>query len=281
MALVSVVMPVFNGAEVLREQLISLVHQDFRDPWELIAADNGSSDASLEVIDEFAQELPLRIIDASARSGNAAARNLGAAAATGDLILFCDQDDAVDPHWISSHLACLSDADISIGPYEMRTDMALAESGSYVSVPMRGTYGFLPYGLSANMGIRRSTFDILGGFDEMYPAACDVDICWRAQLQGLALGVTEDAVVTKRKRHRAGDLWRQHYTFGCDDVRLYSNFRRHGMPRSLPLAVKTYSWLLVHTPYLFHQQRRLHWIGVAARRMGRVAGSIRNRLFFF
>lgn len=280
MALVSVVMPVFNGAEVLRDQLVSLVRQDFNDPWELIAADNGSSDASLEVIDEYVRKLPLRITDASERSGNAAARNIGAAAATGDVILFCDQDDAVGSHWISSHLARLAYSDISIGPYEMRTDMTLADSGFYVSVPMHGTYGFLPYGLSANMGIRRGTFDVLGGFDEAYPAACDVDICWRAQLQGFAVGVADQAVVAKRKRDQIDGVWRQHHTFGLDDVQLYSNFRRHGMPRSLPLAFKTYSWLLVHIPYLFHPSRRLHWIGVAAQRMGRVAGSIRNRLLF-
>jgi len=280
MMLVSVVMPVFNGADVLHEQLVALASQSFDGPWELIVADNGSTDTSRQVIEGFSADLPIEFVDASARSGNAAARNLGVAAASGDVLLFCDQDDAVGPLWISSHVEYLSETDISVGPYEMRTDMSDAETGLYAAAPTLGAFGFLPYGLSANMGMQRRAFDMLGGFDETYPAACDVDICWRAQLQGLALLGVDEAIVIKRKRVAAGGVWRQHYTFGQDDVRLYRRFRSEGMPRRVILAAKTYGWLLVHVPHLLDHGFRIHWIGVAGQRMGRIAGSLSKRQFF-
>jgi len=280
MGFVSVVMPVFNGAEVLREQLGSLAEQDFNGSWELIIADNGSTDSSLEVIREFRSELPVRNIDASARSGDAAARNIGVAAAAGDVILFCDDDDAVGPLWIASHVECLANADISVGPYDLRSDMTNAETGTYVAVPMLGAYSFLPYGLSANMAMRRDAFESLGGFGETYAAASDVDLCWRAQLMGFTLRAAERAIVTKRKRNEAGRMWRQHYAFGRADVCLYSDFKRHGMTPSIPLALKTYGWLVLHSPNLLLRARRMHWIGIVAQRAGRVVGSLQTRQFF-
>lgn len=278
--MVSVVVPVYNGAEMLGEQLSALARQDYSGDWECVIADNGSSDGSREVAKGFAAVVPLRVADASARRGNAAARNQGAEQARGDLLLFCDQDDVVSANWISAHVQALNEADLTVGPFDMAMDVTSGPR-ERVRAPMSGSYGYLPYGLSSNMGVRRGVFEALGGFLEQYPAACDVDISWRAQLAGFRLAAAQEAVVLKQRRTDTRGVWRQHFVFGLDDVRLYRNFAEHGMSRDWKLAVKSYGWILLHSPEaLLVQRQRLRWAGVAAQRAGRLVGSVRmGRLY--
>lgn len=277
---VSVVMPVFNSADVISDQLDSLAIQDFTGRWELVIADNGCTDSTVDIASTFASRLPLRLVDASARRGDVAARNIAVPETAGDVVVFCDSDDVLGPRWLSSHVEQLTTTEISIGPFDMRVDMSAPDSGVYVAAPMHGIYGFLPYGLSANLGVRRDSFDALGGFSEDYRVGYDVEFCWRAQLAGFGLGAIDTAVVTKRKRADTRGVWRQHHAFGITDVHLYTDHRRHGMPRSLAKAFKAYGWLTVHLADLLNETRRLVWVGVAAQRVGRVIGSIRYRTIF-
>jgi len=277
---VSVVMPVFNSATVISDQLEALTRQDFAGEWELVVADNGCTDSTVEVASTYADRLPLRFVDASARRGDVAARNIAVRDTVGDLIVFCDSDDVVGSTWLSSHVAQLATTDLSVGPYNMRVEMSGRHSGTYVAVPMRGIYGYLPYGLSANMGVRRDAFYAIGGFNEDYRVGYDVEFCWRAQVARQNLGGADGALVTKRKRGDVSGAWHQHRAFGIADVHLYADYRDHGMPRSTRQALKTYAWLIVHIPDLFDGERRLAWVGVAGQRVGRLIGSLRNRTLF-
>src|SRR5688500_9296124 len=97
----SVVVPVRDGAATIGEQLAALAQQDFPGSWEVVVADNGSRDGTADVVRSFRDRLPgLRLVDASARPGASHARNAGAAAATGEVLAFCDADDVVDPGWL-------------------------------------------------------------------------------------------------------------------------------------------------------------------------------------
>ena len=60
--------------------------------------------------------------------------------------------------------------------------------------------GFLPAGLGANLAVRRSAFDEVGGFAEELHVGEDIDLCWRLQLRGFRFAVATDAVVAKRER---------------------------------------------------------------------------------
>lgn len=274
--LTSVIIPVFNGAELLGEQLSALARQDYLGDWECVVADNGSTDESRDVALRFAEKLPLKVVDATERRGNAAARNLGVKHASGDVLLFADQDDVVGEKWLSSHVSALRGADISVGPFEMTSGQARA-GVTRVDAPMFGTYHFLPYGLSSNMAMTRRLYESLGGFSEEYPAACDVDFCWRAQIAGFTLTGADEAVVVKRRRATAHGVWRQHFVFGTDDVRLFATFGDDGMPRSWRSIYRPYGWLVLHIFDLLRADRRLAWIGVAAQRAGRFTGSLTLR----
>src|SRR3954466_4740554 len=99
----SVVIPCLNAASTLGVQLAALTHQSWPGGWEVIVADNGSTDGSREIVEGYRDPLPgLGVGDAGGRRGQAHARNLGATAATGDALLFCDADDEVAPGWMEA-----------------------------------------------------------------------------------------------------------------------------------------------------------------------------------
>ena len=112
-ALVTVIVPVRNGARTLPEQFEALAAQRYDGAWELIVADNGSTDTTLAVCASWTDRLPrLRVVDASERAGSSHARNVGASAANGELLAFCDADDVVDESWLQAIVESARDHDL-------------------------------------------------------------------------------------------------------------------------------------------------------------------------
>src|SRR3954451_24006623 len=100
---ISVVVPCLNAASTLPRQLEALSKQEYDGDWEVVVADNGSTDGTLAVADEFRGRVPrLVLVDASARPGQAYARNAGVRVATGDALLFVDADDEVEPQYVAA-----------------------------------------------------------------------------------------------------------------------------------------------------------------------------------
>ena len=93
---ISIVVPVFNVEDYLKKCIDSLLAQSFRN-WEIILVDDGSTDASGRLCDEFAREYPnVRVIHKT-NGGLASARNQGLCHARGEYVAFVDSDDYVDP----------------------------------------------------------------------------------------------------------------------------------------------------------------------------------------
>lgn len=115
----SLIIPVYNVKPFLRECLESVRAQTFTE-WECIIVDDGSTDGSGEVCDEFAAlDTRFKVIH-QPNGGISAARNSGLAASHGRYIGFVDPDDLMYEH----HLECLHglistyDADVAQGSYE-------------------------------------------------------------------------------------------------------------------------------------------------------------------
>ena len=95
MSKISVIVPVFNGAEFLRPCVDSILAQSFCD-LEIILVDDGSTDKSPEICDRYAAQDKRVICIHQENAGAAAARNRGLKAATGKYIAFADSDDWID-----------------------------------------------------------------------------------------------------------------------------------------------------------------------------------------
>jgi len=169
---VSVVIPVFNAESTLRECLAKLHESRYRD-FETILVDDGCTDQSPAIAAEF----PVRIVPTSGRVGPAAARNLGARMATGEVLFFIDSDVMVRPDTLSlladSFEAGEVDGLCGVQAAQMRyTNIA----SQYKNLWMRWTYlrqtGDVPLFYTTAAAIRREAFLRVGGFDQGYATAC-------------------------------------------------------------------------------------------------------------
>lgn len=95
-ASLSLIMPVYNVAAYLPACLDSLVAQT-RQPDEIIAIDDGATDASPQILADYRTRLPQMRIIRQANGGLSAARNTGLDQVTGDWLVFLDSDDRLDP----------------------------------------------------------------------------------------------------------------------------------------------------------------------------------------
>lgn len=285
-ALVSVIVPVRDSASALASQLECLAAQDYRGAWELVIVDNGSTDGTRDVAAKRIERFPrARVVDASARRGVNFARNAGAHAAAGDFLVFCDADDEVAPGWLAALARGADECEI-VGGW-MDTDAlndrsiqaSRAWSASTDGLPV--ALGFLPYAVSANCGIWHDVLDAVGGWNEAYEGCTDVELSWRSQLAGHCLGFAPDAVVRYRFRRTLRGVARQFFRIGSAETRLYRDFHGRGLRRDLREALRAWAWIAVNLPAAgWLRERRGFWVRTAARRMGRLAGSMRTGAFF-
>jgi len=100
---ISVVVPTYNRAAVLEQCLQSLGVQHYpRDRYEIIVVDDGSTDSTSVLMDSIRLPVGLRFVR-QANQGSGAARNAGARYATGDILLFIDDDVVATPNLLSAH----------------------------------------------------------------------------------------------------------------------------------------------------------------------------------
>jgi len=281
---ISVIVAVRNGMPWLEEQLQALAEQQCNEPWEVVVADNGSTDESRLVVEEWANRAPMiRLIDASKVRGPGAARNAGVRKAQGELLAFCDADDIVQPGWLAGHVLALADAEVAAGVFDVWSlnGRVPPSPPTPVIIPdAMSQFGFLPAGGSGNLALRRHAFEDAGGFAEEMMTGEDIDLCWRLQLRGHRYVVTSDAVVARRDQRGFKAVYRRFTAYGrCGPV-LYRRYRADGLRRDLTVAAKTWVWLALSMPQLLRPQRRTRWASIAGWRTGRLAESLRQRIFF-
>jgi len=110
MTTISFVVPVYNAAGTLRRCLDSILRQDWPDK-EIIAINDGSTDGSLALLREYeAAHDCVRVID-KANEGVAPTRNLGIREATGDYLMFVDDDDVIDADYATTYMSHLGPHD--------------------------------------------------------------------------------------------------------------------------------------------------------------------------
>jgi glycosyltransferase involved in cell wall biosynthesis len=277
---VSVVIPMYNAETTLRVQLEALVTQEGAPPFEVVVADNGSTDGGVWVAESFRDRLKLRVVDASRVRGPSHARNVGVEAAQGGKILFCDADDRVGPGWVRALAAALERDAIVTGPI-VYVDAADGGVPSGVRIPTepRKYLGQIPFAMTANLGIRRQLFEELGGFDGTLLSGEDADLCIRALLAGHRLGWVPEAPLRMTRRSSLLQAARQFFRYGLFDVRVYAKHRATALERR-PLREWLRPYLvLAATPHRLLTRRRWSWVIQASQRAGRLVGSVQAGVF--
>lgn len=229
---VSVIIPNWNGIDLIGPCLESLYRQSFGD-FDVIVVDNGSSDGSVPFIEkEFPKAMVLRFDE---NRGFSAAVNAGIAASNSPYISLLNNDTEVDERWLEQMVAALEahpDAGSAASKILYFSDRATVNSAgdqfSLFGVPyqrrcLRGKearFNRTEYVFSACAAAalyRRQLFQSIGVFDETFFAYQeDVDWGFRAQLLGYRCLFVPEAIVYHKARMTSAKI---------SGLRLYLNQR--------------------------------------------------------
>jgi len=285
---VSIIIPCYNSAPFINRTLNAIIPEISQyDDVELILVDNNSTDNTLELLEQAAtqyrnQGSAIRVFSATHKQGVNVARNVGARAARGTILLFTDHDDTVCPGWLAAYRAAFSNgAKIASGPYAEYTSQG--ELIQEVTTPELHHWE-IPYGLGSNCGITARGFSQIGGFQESWQGGGDdADFFWRAHFADMELTFVPEARIIHIMRESGKPTLTQFTGYGRSAVRLYVKFRELGMPRSStvrallawPLAVLELG--LSYVSPRVSRRRALSRLGV---RLGRLSESIRQRTLY-
>jgi glycosyltransferase involved in cell wall biosynthesis len=255
----SVIIPCYNAAETLGIQLSAIAAQRCDDPWEVIVADNGSTDRSREIAESFQGQIPaLTVVDASHKRGAAHARNVGAEVAQGTFLLFCDADDEMGPGYLRAMSTALEQSELVAARYDYErlnsSWLAAARPGGQSGEPMGGfCHPTLPYAGGGGLGVQKGLHDAVGGFDTTLRAAAgqeDTDYCIRIQLAGARLRYAPDAVMHVRVKTSVPGLFAQAKAWaesGAYICRRYQPEAPQGNVRSTVFSLaKHLGWRVLH-----------------------------------
>ena len=222
---VSVVIPVGRADEDLTLQLEALADQSFDRTWQLVLSLNTPGSEPRRNLEQAVErhfdrsgrpEVPVNLVDSSSMRSASHARNVGAEAADGELLLFCDGDDIADQDWMSALVKALGHSDAVGGHLD---EELLAVSGQEDWRPpatpgaLPNFLGF-PYLVSANMGVVRSVFRAIGGFDTELTRGEDIAFSWDLIERWVELDYVPEAVMHYRHRRGLWPMMQQHYLYG-------------------------------------------------------------------
>ncbi|MBR1927574.1 MAG: glycosyltransferase family 2 protein [Bacteroidales bacterium] len=191
---VSVIIPVKNGANYLREAIESLKRQDV--PLEITVVDDGSDDDTAAIASGYG----CVVLSHPVSKGQVAAKNTGLAAVKGDYVLFMDHDDVMREGALKALLDSIeAEPDVS-AVQAMVKDFVSPEIGSLPGTLIRPEpyYGLF----TGAILIRRSVFDVIGPFSESRMTGEIIE--WSTKMEANGLIVKKlDLVSTDRRVHRS------------------------------------------------------------------------------
>lgn len=203
----SVVIPTYRRRERVLRHVAALSNQTFGD-FEAIVVDDGSDDGSAAALRELETAFPLAVIEQK-NQGAAQARNAGARAAQGEVLLFLDDDMEAAPSLLAEHDRCHREgADLVVGDMPLHPDSPpglLSWGVGFWAQSRRerllepGAEPGLDDLLTGQISISRESFERLGGFDTSFTreglfGGEDIDFGYRVVKAGLRVVFDPEAV---------------------------------------------------------------------------------------
>jgi glycosyltransferase involved in cell wall biosynthesis len=282
----SVIIPCLNAGKAIATQLEALASQCWSEPWEVIVADNGSTDETRAIAELYRERFGnLRVVDASDRRGSGHARNVGARLALGEALAFCDADDAVAPGWVAAIGEALAKYDFVASRMEGEKLNPSWNSHSRGKPQQEGLSvvrypPYLPHAGGSGLGVKRSVHELVGGFDEFLPRLVDTDYCFRIQRAGVKLHFVSEAVIHIRYRDTLRGMFHQARLWAKHNVLMYKRYRLPGEKPVHPWREHAKNWrrLMQSLPQLRSPAGRARWIWRFGWQVGWLQGSIRYRV---
>lgn len=277
---VSILIAVRNGEGTLGPQLSALLKQTYEGPIEIVVADNGSTDATRALVEQMADttSTPVVVVDAGARTGAPFARNCAARYASGDVFLICDADDIATRSWVAEMVASLGSHEFVAGALKPFTHTPGDWHADEYRTNIDDWHGYCPTAATANVGVRRTTFERVGGFDERFLAAEDIDLAVRL-FEGGVVVEASPGVMWYRQREGAV-AWAQNLAWCASwDIAVQAERRERlragGRYQSFGFCAGDLARHVLN-PHRWpkNARERSHWISQIRIKSGRVRGHL-------
>lgn len=230
---VSVVVCAYDAERTMEACLESLRHLNYPD-YEVVVVNDGSRDRTLAISEDVARryaadpEGPKLVLISQPNKGLSVARNVGAAAATGEIVAYTDSDCVPDPDWLYFLVyKFVRHGFIAVGgPNFPPPEPSLVPAAVAVS-PGGPTHVLLDDEVAehipgCNMAFTKQAIAEVQGFEPIFAAAGDdVDFCWRLQNRGHAVGFSPAATVWHYRRNTVQAYLKQQMGYGKAEALLY------------------------------------------------------------
>lgn len=225
----SIIIPVFNRPDELRELLASLTKQTYQQ-FEVLVVEDGSIDKADGVVAAFLDQLDIRYFFKE-NSGQGFTRNYGFERARGDFFVIFDSDALVPPHYfsvVSQRLAGEPGGrrpalDAYGGPDAAHPDftpiqkaISYSMTSPFTTGGIRGNkknLGGTYHPRSFNMGLSRTVWETIGGY-KLSRMGEDIEFAIRIIENGFRTGLIPDAFIYHKRRTNFGQFYRQLRFFG-------------------------------------------------------------------
>lgn len=235
----SIIIPLYNRPDEIRELLDSLSKQEFKD-FEVIVVEDGSSVPSKEIVNSFKDQLNIQYTSKT-NSGPGPSRNFGADLANGDYFIFFDSDCLIPSTYLKTVNADLltHPTDAFGGPDRAHPSFTPVQKAISYAMTSFFTTGGIRGGKekldrfhprSFNMGLSRAVYEKTKGFSEMRFGE-DVDLSLRILEAGFKTRLIQDAYVYHKRRTDFKKFFKQVHNSGIARINLH---KRH--PGSMKLV---------------------------------------------
>lgn len=175
--MITIITPTYNRRDLVQTTIQSILNQTYTN-WELIIVDDGSTDDTEQVIQNYLSDKRIRYVKKT-NSGQAPSLNVGASYAKGDYITFLDSDDEAYPNWLEVVSANLKENTgiLCVGAMRKFPDGTILTEGMN-HFRLFGKTWKLKF-TCGSLFIKRSVFEAIGGYDADLKANIQTDLGYR------------------------------------------------------------------------------------------------------
>jgi GT2 family glycosyltransferase len=212
---ISVLVCSYNGSKTIRDTLSGLQNLEYPN-FEVVVVNDGSTDNLIEIVEQY----PVRLVNTK-NQGLSNARNRALLEATGEIVVYLDDDAYPDKYWLHYLATAFNNSNFggiggpNIAPPEdgpIADCVANAPGGPIHVLETDVIAEHIP---GCNMAFRRDALLSIGGCDGQFRAAGDdVDLCWRLQDKGYKIGFHPSALVWHHRRNSIKTYWKQQQGYG-------------------------------------------------------------------